>query len=104
MTETYTIPAPLAAALGSGRGNIFATLFINEIDNGHEVPVEQVKEIIRLVGDLIDQNHALNTAVQRINDNKDYITDLLDEIDTIKTKLEEVRNDIGEEIAEWCAK
>jgi len=103
MSDAYTIPAPLAAALGSGRGSLFTTLFNNEIDKGHVVPVDQVKEIIRLVGDLIDDNHKLKTAIQRMNDIKDYMADLEVELEGITEKLQEARTEIKEEINDWVS-
>ena len=99
-SNIYTVPAPMAAALGSGRGKMFAMLFNKEIDGGYEVPMEQVKEIIRLAGDLIEDNQKLKTSMRRMKDANERMTELLLEMVGLRTNLLEVQNVIEEEIDE----
>ena len=96
--ELYTIPMPIAAAISSGRGKIFAMLFNKEIDNGHEVPVEQVKELIRLIGDLIEDNHNMKVAIHRINEAKIQLDELKTEINLCSKKAADTESLINEEI------
>jgi len=98
MSDIYTVPEPMAAALGSGRGKLFAKLFNDAIDGGHEVPVEQVKEIIRLAGDLIEDNRKMKVAMQRIQDAKIQLNKLKTEISLCSDKAARTEEWINEEI------
>jgi len=101
--ETYSVPGQLAVALQSGRGQ-FVQLYMAEIDKGIEIPREQLKEIVRLVGDMIEDNRQLRHENQvlrsLISDTKVELKEQLDHIEFARNEARKTLREMQQQIDE----
>lgn len=101
--ETYTIPGHLAIALQSGRGEL-AQLYVNEVEKGHEIPKEQLIEIVRLVGDMINDNRKLrheNEVLRTLfNEFKSEIKEKLQQIDFARNGARKLLREMQQQVDE----
>jgi hypothetical protein len=94
--KTYKLPSAFALALGSGRGEL-AGLAANQVRSGELVLDQEIQcELIRLVGDLIDESRIahsgksdveavlldLDEAHEKFKEAYAGIQDVHDELDT----------------------
>lgn len=98
----YTLPAPIAAALSSGRGflvrNYAKELMDPDPKNKMKIKPSELGEVFRLLGDLIDDNYKLKTqhsefhgAVQTQVAEK--LVQIVNDIVHLRTDMQEIVKD-----------
>lgn len=94
--DMYKLPAGVVLALNSNRGQLMS-LYRNEVKKGLEVPLEQLDEILRLLGDMIDDNFKLRSKNERLST---LFTEFVGELDSINSKVDEHRKEVNKLINE----